>query len=315
MKYIVPNEFDITYTNKENTSITLHMRRFRAEDIPRIHRAWSNPQCYRYNSFDWNYDEIMSICEYDWPNERGQYFMVAERDGQIVATCRFGSYHDEDMPDYWNFGYTVFRSDDKDDYTLDDIRRTYENGGLVRDNANWGQGYGQAMVTAIIDQADKCGITKIISGADIRNYGSIKVMIKNGLTYHDTEVGNEPNDADVDYNFVLDRTNNPTPPSQEDIDAEWSRHLTRLETDLVKYSDNLTKCDYLHKHKCILYFLFAKINKMNKSKCNNSLQTDLENTIKNLTDDELSGLIHILNMRENDWRNYIHKAPYKLKNH
>ena len=129
--------------------------------------SWANPFNARYNAMKDPYASVNELASTPEPTFNNiedyydsMYFRVAfeKESGKIVGTCRFGKYHSADTDKTWDFGFNVLLN-------------------------SWYKGYGVEMVAAIIEYAKKCGVTEIIGGADIENYGSYKAMVKNGFEY------------------------------------------------------------------------------------------------------------------------------------
>jgi RimJ/RimL family protein N-acetyltransferase len=213
------------------------LRRFEKRDVDRIFQAWNNPQSYRYNSVDWCKRNVESIVDLPWPSDWGMYFMVLEdmATGEILSTCRFGGNPEETKP-VWDFGYCTFRGDDKERYTLVDIREVLENG-VKTDSKCWGKGYSSMMLDAIIKIAQDEGVYEIISGADGRNLGSQKVMMKNGMTFSEFE-----DDGDVEFSIKLRGDNGDILPinklSKDKLDDMWESHMDMVK---IKLSDKNIK--------------------------------------------------------------------------
>ena len=75
-------------------------------------------------------NSINDIVNESWPSSWGMYFFVLEdlSTNEIVSTCRFGGTIKENEEKIWDFGYSTFRGDDKENYTLEDIREVFKNG-------------------------------------------------------------------------------------------------------------------------------------------------------------------------------------------
>ena len=90
----------------------------------------------------------------------------------------------------------------------------------IPDEVYWGNGYITEVIATILEVARVNGIHKVVSGADIHNFGSFKAQIKCGMKYDCLDDDNDPE-------FVIDLDEN-TPlvfPSIEEIEAEWDRTL------------------------------------------------------------------------------------------
>ncbi len=227
---MVPKEIEITKKLKDGTTKKFIMRRFEEKDVHRIFMAWNNPQSYRFNSIDWNERSIKYMVDRPWPTDYGMYHMVLEdaETHELLATCRFGRYWNSKTEDkIWDFGYSTFRSDDKEDYTLEDIKNVFKNG-VQPDALCWGKGYSSIMVEEIIKIAQNEGIVQIRSGANGANWGSQKVIMKNGLKFLQVD-----KDGDVDFSFNLrDENGNSNPitkPKKDELDAMWEQHVKMVE--------------------------------------------------------------------------------------
>ena len=286
------------------------LRRFKNEDVHRIFMAWNNPQSYRYNSIDWSEDDIREISEYKFPTEWGMYYMVLENKSrnEIVGTCRFGDYNwESDNTKIWGFGYCVFRGDDKEEYSLDDIRKTYQAGGLTRDNKYQSKGYGQKMLEIILDLAEEKGIEEVRDGADINNDGSLKVMIKNGFKHvmQQDEDGNETNvDDECDYEFSLPLIAG-RPPMLNGKAKE--RAYTKLDEmrnqDRITYKDKKEELDWEHQCKSFMYLMFTKIQKLEKQCLELAdIKQHLFEILNQLSNREFDGVFNVINSCDANWK-------------
>lgn len=282
----------------------LVLRRFEPKDIHRIFMAWNNPQSYRYNAIDWDENCILDISKYSHPSEFGMYYMVLEDKtiGEIVGTCRFGDYNwTSDNTDIWGFGYCVFRGDDKEFYSVEDIRKTYEKNGLFKDTKFQNKGYGQKMLSMILEFAEKKGIKKIRDGADINNDGSLKVMIKNGFTHlmQEDKEGNPTSvDEDFDYEFSLDLTNGiPAMLDGKDKERAYKKLDKMREIDNKRFRKEKQDLDNRHKAKSYLYLILTKILNCAKE-TSKSVILDVYNS---LSEDEQVLLFAMLEDRYNAW--------------
>jgi len=272
------------------------LRRFEDKDVHRIFMAWNNPQSYRYNSIDWNEKCVQDIVNLSWPSSWGMYFMVLEDfdSHEIVATCRFGGDNDNTLKESeWDFGYCTFRSDDKETYTIDDIRDVFNNG-VKPDNSKWGKGYSSLMVETIIKIAQDEGIHKLSSGADGMNWGSQKVMMKNGMTFYEFE-----DDGDVDFIIRLrDENGELLPiekPTKEELKPVWESYMQMVkqkhgESEL---KERIEKRDKEHLGDSLMYLLMNRVSRIDElinSKNNvdkiKNIQKDIRNIYSQLTLEE-----------------------------
>lgn len=303
MRYKIPTEIttDLVINGEPHELV---LRRFEPKDVHRIFMAWNNPQSYRYNAIDWDENRIWDISKYSHPSECGMYYMVLEDKtiGEIVGTCRFGDYNwESDNADIWGFGYCVFRGDDKESYSVEDIRGTYELDGLVRDTRYQNKGYGQKMLSMILDFAVKKGVKTIRDGADINNDGSLKVMIKNGFTHlmqEDKEGNPTTVDKDFDYEFSLDLTNGiPAMLDGKDREGAYKKLDEMRDVDNKRYGAEKQNLDVKHKAKSYLYLILTKILNGTKE-TNESIILDVYNS---LNEDEQALLISVLEDIYNAW--------------
>ena len=300
----------------------LILRPFSKKDVDRIHMAWSNPQSYRYNSIDWDRDAVEELVGAELPTDYGMYLLVAElkqnvgklKKGQIVATCRFGSPgFPENNNEHWGFGYCVFRSDDKLDYTLEDIRQTYKQDGLTRDDLYQGHQFGQEMLEAIIFEAKNLGVKYIEDGADINNHGSLKVMIKNGFV-HKMEMDKEGNlidvDEDCDFTYTLDLTKPTQELTKEEISSRWEQHLKLVDKNNKLYKAEKEELDKKHYLKSVLYLMFSRLKK-NKTK---TAKEEVVSIFKQLNKDEIENLLLVMKERKDVWKEYNNTEYLNLLN-
>lgn len=300
----------------------LILRPFTKKDVDRIHMAWSNPQSYRYNSIDWDRSEVERLTETKLPTDYGMYLLVAElkqdvgtlKKGQIVATCRFGSPgYPENNNEHWGFGYCVFRSDDKQEYTLEDIRQTYKPDGLTRDELYQGHQFGQEILEAIILEAKKAGVKFIEDGADINNHGSLKVMIKNGFV-HKMEMDKDGNlvdvDDDYDFTYTLDLTKPTEKPTKEEISRRWEEHLRLVDKNNKMYKTEKEELDKEHYLKSVLYLMFSRL-KESKTK---RQKKEVVEIFKQLNKDEIDNLLLVIKERKEIWQKYKNFEYLRLLN-
>lgn len=221
----------------------LILRRFTKDDAQRTFNSWNNPQNYRYNEIPrankilddgtlfTGVDAISVMSEYSWPNDSGLYFFVAETkdNHELIGTCRLGKwYYAKDNEKIWDFGYNIFRSDDKGQYSIDEIKKAFEPNGLIADKKYWGKGYSSEILKQLINIACDEKIDKLVGETDILNLGSAKVMIKNGLQF--TYV----NPHDGGCNFEIDLTKNDIT-SKDEIEKRWADYLKQVDIYSQKY--------------------------------------------------------------------------------
>lgn len=251
----------------------LILRRFKSEDINKIFNSWSNPQNYRYNEITWNRYEVAEMLEYEHPTSWGNYYFIAEdkESGETVATLRFGKYWDSKPDDLiWNFGYNAFRSDDKEEYTIEDIKQAFAPNGITKDK-NWGRGYASEMIGAVLKIAKQEGIKGFIVGASIKNYPSLKVMLKNGFKFSKI-------DEDFDYELTLDMTKEIKVPTKEQMIEVWKNFTKMAQSDLLNETikSEIYKQDYEQYYKAIMYAIFNRIDKISKLETNEKNVKEIE---------------------------------------
>lgn len=277
----------------------LILRKFKKEDVDTIFKSWSNPQNYRYNEITWNRDEVVEMLDYEWPTSWGNYYFIAEdkESGETVATLRFGKYWNSKPEDMiWDFGYNAFRSDDKEEYGVEDIKKAFAPNGVTKDK-NWGKGYASEMITAVLEIAKQEGVKGFNSGACIKNYPSLKVMLKNGFEFSKI-------DEDFDYELTLDMTKEIKVPTKEEMEKIWDNFTKMAERDLQDETikAEINKQDYEQYYKAITYALFNRIDaieKLNQSGASVEEIVKLENSAKaiavGLTVKERENLVQYLN--------------------
>ncbi len=252
---MVKHTYEIEVMAKNGTRQKVTLRRFKKDDAPRLYKSWSNPQNYRFNEIPravvclpdgtviTGIESIAQMVDYSWPSEYGQYYFVIEDSltKELIGNVRIGcDYGDKDV---WGFGYNLVRQDDKSEYTMDDINLAFMPDGVTKD-ANWGRGYATAIVKFIINLAREQNIKKVISGADILNFGSIKPMLKNGMEY----VGV---DDDIDPTCEIDLTKPTTIPTEEELDKIWKEYLQEIEEIQQKYKSKLAENTQKHYQKAV----------------------------------------------------------------
>lgn len=275
---MVPKKHEIQILDKETKQIKKFLlRRFENKDVERIFMAWNNPQSYRYNSVDWNKRDVQSLADESWPSSWGMYFMVLEdlENNQIVATCRFGGDTKEKAEKVWDFGYSTFRSDDEEKYSVGDIRDVFKNG-VKKDELCWGKGYCSLMLDAIIKFAQDEGVDKLISGADGMNWGSQKVMMKSGFTFYEIE-----KDGDVDLILKLKDENGELQPihkpTKEELAPIWEQHM-----DMVKKAHSrfilrmiVKRNEKKHYYKSLMFLLLTKASEILQTNKNHKNKIEL----------------------------------------
>ena len=283
----------------------LILRKFKKEDVDKIYKSWSNPQNYRYNEITWNKDEVAKMLNYEWPTSWGNYYFIAEdkKTGETVATPRFGKYWNSKPEDMvWDFGYNAFRSDDKGEYTVEDIKKAFAPNGVTKDK-NWGRGYASEMIGAVLDVAKQEGVKSFNVGASIKNYASLKVMLKNGFEFSKI-------DEDNDYELILDLTKDIKIPTKEQMEKIWDNFTKMAEKDLQdsKLKKKINKDEINHYYKAIMYLTFNKV--YNASKLENEgvenntdeikrLKNNVVEIFKGLTAKERSNFMKYLTKFEN----------------
>ena len=316
---MVKEQYSITVvdelTNKPKKYL---LRRFKEEDIHRIFMAWNNPQSYRYNSIDWRESSVKELSECSWPSSWGMYFFVLEdlTTNEIVSTCRFGGMCEENEEKIWDFGYSTFRGDDKGNYTIEDIREVFKNG-VKKDSKSWGKGYSSIMLAEIIKIAQKEGVKKLISGADGMNWGSQKVMIKNGMTFYEIE-------KDGDVNLILNLRDDDyrllpiNKPTKEELAPVWEQHM-----EMVKKAHNklimrlITKKNNKEQFaKSLMFFLLTKASKIletqqNKSKKIALIKQQILNCYEEFTNKDKKLFKHAFKSYKKRWRERIGNTNFK----
>lgn len=253
---------EVIYTKGQHTKNgeKLILRRFSRNVAKRLYMAWTNPQAFRYNDIpevDMNdeneWDCVGDIADYDFPNNYGQYFFVIYRINpetekeELIGNCRFGKcpykkYRDQEG--VWDFGFSIIRDDDKLEYSDEEIKRAFTSEeeqrktgikALYPDATYWGNGYITEVIATIIEVAKQNDVKKVVSGADIHNFGSCKAQVKNGMKLVRDEEGNVDFDEDGDPEFEIELDKN-TPiqfPTKQQIDIEWARTLNELKNKLA----------------------------------------------------------------------------------
>ncbi|MBE7075509.1 MAG: GNAT family N-acetyltransferase [Clostridiales bacterium] len=187
-----------------------------------IAKSWGNPINSRYNgSSEAPIDQVNDIASYSLPTEWGMFYkyVVLQETGEVVGTCRFGKWYKSDSASVWDFGFNV----------------------LLK---YWFKGYGTEIVKTIVEVAKSEGIEKVISAADIENFGSYKSMFKNGMKF-------KGYDKDEDYEFEIDLTKEQIVQSQEALDQEWQSILEKAEKDLGKKRYKLIMDDFKNIRKLV----------------------------------------------------------------
>lgn len=251
-KYMI-NEVIFTEGRHTKTGEKPVLRRFSRENAKRLYMAWSNPQAYRYNDIpqvDFNdeneWDCVGEIADLPFPDQNGQYFFAIFRINQktgkeeLIGNCRFGKcpykmYRDQDG--VWDFGFSIIRGDDKLEYSEEEIKRAFMSAeeekksgikALTPDTTYWGNGYITEVIATILQIAHQNGIRKVVSGADIHNYGSAKAQVKCGMKFARFD-----DDKDPEFEIDLDQTIPLVFPSQKEIDDEWIFTLSQIQEMLA----------------------------------------------------------------------------------
>ena len=262
----------------------------RKKEVLSVFKSWSNPQNYRYNEITWDIDDVDEMFYYDMPTEWGMHYMVVElkETGKIVATCRFGTRYDDETNTVWDFGYNVFRGDDKEFYTLDEVRSVFKNDGLRRDELHQGKGYAKEILNTIMNIARKEGIKKLYAGADIDNFASIKAMIKNGFEFDCV-------DDDGDPCMEYDLTKSSVDLTSKKIDDRWREYLAIIKEKREELLD-VVKENYINQYSnaLVYYFLGCVAREHNEIKIEQDL-VFLDNTDREL-------LVHGINKIEARWK-------------
>lgn len=312
------NDILIEKTLKDGTVKKLIMRRFTEADAHRVFMAWNNPQSYRYNSIDWEERSIRYIANRPWPSDHGLYFMVLEdvKTHELLATCRFGRYWNSKEEDkVWDFGYSTFRSDDKEEYTIEEVKSAFKDG-IKPDSLCWGKGYSSIMVEEIIKIAQSEGIKQIRSGADGVNLASQKVIMKNGLKFLDMD-----KDGDVDfYHNFYDENGNFVPlikPTKEQLEPVWEEHKSKIEAKRNRFFMRMIikKANLDQYARSLFFFLMTKASKIDEFQLNSTpnegkihnLILEIKETYKSYTRQEKKLVVKIL-------KNYLLRWTKRIGN-
>ena len=271
-------------------------------EVFQIFKSWSNPQNYRYNEITWDIDDVDEMFDYDFPTSWDMYYMIAEskESGEIIATCRFGKYHDDETNLVWDFGYNVFRGDDKESYTLDDVRSVFDENGLVKDEKYWGKGYAKEILNLIMKIAKSEGIHKLYSGADIDNFASIKAMIKNGFIFSTID---EDGDPCMEYDLLNKRQSEM---SKEEIDRAWENYLITIAKEKKNILDKVQE-NYINQYSSALAFYFLRMVSENESNQN------IANDIKKLSEFEVRIMLEKVHALEQRWRKRLDSTPGDIR--
>lgn len=260
---MLKNQYEINFININGEETNLLLRRFKKQDAKRLYMSWSNPQSYRFNEIPKAYerlsdgtiktgvDLIADMADYDWPSSFGQYYFVIEDKStkNIIGNVRIGTLpwdkKYKNRTDVWGFGYNIVRSDDKEVYTLKEIKNAFKNNGITKDEKTWGKGYATAIIKFILEIAKQQGINKVVSGADILNYGSIKPMLKNGMTF----VGI---DDDLDPTLEIDLTKPIIIPTKDQLKLLWDEYQNIVNKTVEEKSEQINKNTQKHYNQAIL---------------------------------------------------------------
>ena len=240
--------------DKQGQKLNLNKRK---EEALRIFKSWSNPQNYRYNEITWDFEDVNEMFDYDFPTDWGMYYMIAElkETGEIVATCRFGQYYDDETNSIWDFGYNVLRGDDKESYTLEDVQKVFFDNGLIKDEVYWGKGYANEILGLIMSLARNEGKKKLRSGADIDNFGSIKAMVKKGFTFSCID---EDGDPCMEYDLY---SYDDKEISKEKIESNWKEYLKIINSKRDEFQDKINE-NYIDQYSnALTYYFLSKISK------------------------------------------------------
>lgn len=190
----------IEMINKYGEKQILIFRKMVKEDAVKIFNSKNNPYNCIYNGIPRfivkqkeGYKTAIEILEEiacdDIPNHNGQYFYVVEikKSKELIGWCRFGPckgwverYSDRD--DVWDFDYNIIRTDDKDNYSIEDIENAF-NQNVLKLDKNWGCGYATEILKFILKFAKQNKISKVTGESHVLNFASCKVQIKNGLKF------------------------------------------------------------------------------------------------------------------------------------
>ena len=262
----------------------------RKKEVLSVFKSWSNPQNYRYNEITWDIDDVDEMFDYDMPTEWGMHYMVVElkETGKVVATCRFGIRYDDETNTAWDFGYNVFRGDDKETYTLDEVRSVFKNDGLKKDELYQGKGYAKEILNTIMNVARKEGVKKLYAGADIDNFASIKVMMKNGFEF-------DCIDEDGDPCMECDLTRPNINLTSQEIDDRWNGYLKVIREKREELLD-VVKENYNNQYSnaLVYYFLGCVAREYNEIK--------IEQELMSLNNADMELLINGINKIETRWK-------------
>ena len=262
----------------------------RKDEVLSIFKSWSNPQNYRYNEITWDIEDVNEMFDYKMPTEWDMYYMVAElkETGEIVATCRFGRRYDDDTNSIWDFGYNVFRGDDKEEYSLDEVVSVFEDAGLKRDSLHQGKGYAKEILDTIMKVAKSEGIKTLYSGADIDNFASIKAMIKSGFYFVCID-----DDGDPCMEFDLTVPSNAL--TKEEIDANWNEYLEIIKVKREELVDVVNE-NYISQYSSALVYHFLTAI----AKCHS--ESEIQKDILTLDKKQKELLLHGVNKIEGRWK-------------
>lgn len=217
----------------------LILRKFKNKDVIRIYNSWNNPKNYRYNEIPKGITDVSNIVNFSWPNN-GLYFFVIELKSthEAIGTCRIGKwYFAKDNEKIWDFGYNIFRSDDKSEYSIEDIKNAFNSDIISKDEKYWGKGYATELLKELIAIAKSESIDELKGDCSILNYGSAKVMINCGMTFDKFDL------AKCSAYFSLNLNQNM---SAEETSNNWKSYIEDNKK-LVKTNSQLIK-DNSKKH-------------------------------------------------------------------
>lgn len=285
----------------------------RAKEVERIFKSWYNPQNYRYNEITWDKASVDEMFDYKQPTDWGMYYRIAELKGtgEIVATCRFGKYYGDQTDTVWDFGYNVFRDDDKDFYPYEEIKRAFQPNGIKKDINYWGKGYAKEILEKIIEIAIEEGRAKLYAGVDMANYGSQKVMIANGFVFSEIDEDNDPC-----LELDLSSYNSSKKRSQEEIALAWSTYLKILDEKKEEYEHEMENSTLDKYYSAIGYMLLERQSKLcelivNNNSIANTISKYIEETISKLDSKELVGVTDFINTKYKFWSKKISDDDYK----
>ncbi len=169
-----------------------------------IGKSWANPFNARYNSMKNPYGSVQELSQISEPTftNLNEYYdcmyyrvIFSKQTGELIGTCRFGKWYKCDNLDVWDAGANI----------------------LLK---YWSDGYGEEVLGAMVKIAQEHGAKYFVGVADIENFGSNKIMIKNSFDF--VEI-----DEDGDYFCKLDLSK--PKKSKEEIKENWQFYLTKVQ--------------------------------------------------------------------------------------